>query len=78
MRGKRGGKHGGRDMIRGLVRQADADGDRVVTRAEFDRTVASHFAKMDSDGNGTVSAAERKAARLAMKQTRGERRGGGQ
>lgn len=74
-RGKRGGKHGSMHMIRGLVRQADADGDRIVTRAEFDRTVASHFARMDTDGNGTLTATERKAARTAL---RGERRGGGQ
>lgn len=82
MRGKRGGKQlgqkGSMHMIRGLIRQADADGDRIVTRAEFDRTVASHFARMDTDGNGTLTTTERKAARLAMKQTRGERRGGGQ
>ncbi|MCL4674115.1 MAG: hypothetical protein KJZ64_14545, partial [Sphingomonadaceae bacterium] len=61
-----------------LVRRADADGNRVVTRAEFDRAVASHFARMDTDGNGTVTATERQAARAAMKQMRGERRGGGQ
>lgn len=78
MRGKRGGRHGGMDMMRGLVRRADADGNRVVTRAEFDRAVASHFARMDTDGNGTVTATERQAARAAMKQMRGERRGGGQ
>lgn len=79
MRGKRGGKQlgqkGGQHMMRGLIRQADADGDRIVTRAEFDRTVATHFARMDADGNGTLTATERKAARTAL---RGERRGGGQ
>ena len=73
-RGMRGGKKGGMHMMKGLVRQADSDGDRVVTRAEFDRTVASHFAKMDSDGNGTVTAEERKAARAEF---RGARQGGG-
>lgn len=77
--GKRAGKHGGRDMMRGLVRQADTDGDRVVTRAEFDRTVAAHFAKMDADNNGTLTAEERKTARAAMRaEFRGARQGGGQ
>lgn len=74
-RGKRGGKMGGghRGMMHGLAGQADVNQDKIVTRAEFDTAVAAHFAKMDADGNGTVTAEERKTARAAM---RAERRGG--
>lgn len=80
--GKRGGHkmggRGGKAMWGGMIRQADANNDRSVTRAEFDRAVSAHFARMDADGNGTVTAAERQTARAAMKAQRQERRGGGQ
>lgn len=80
-RGKRGGKMGrgpGGGMHE-LARTADVNQDRIVTRAEFDTAVAAHFAQMDADGNGTVTVAERKAARAAhMGERRGERRSGGQ
>lgn len=74
MRGKRGGK-GGVHMMRGLVRQADANGDKAITRAEFDTAIAARFARMDADANGTVTAEEHRAARSAMQAAR---RGGGQ
>ncbi len=70
-RGMRGGhKAGGArgmKMWGGMVRQADANKDGAVTRAEFDSAVQAHFAKLDADGNGTVTAAERQASRAAAK-----------
>lgn len=67
--GHRGGRHG-KAMMHGLLRDADADGNHAVTRAEFDAAVARQFARIDTDGNGTASAAERKAAREAMRAQR--------
>lgn len=70
-RGMRGGHKagGGRGMKMwgGMVRQADTNKDGAVTRAEFDSAVQAHFAKLDTDGNGTVTAAERQASRAAAK-----------
>lgn len=78
--GKRGQRMGGRRdggmrMMHGMLRQADADGDRAVTRAEFDAALASHFARIDTDGNGAIGEAERKAAHAAMRERMAERRG---
>ena len=63
--GKRG-KHG-RGGSHMMLKMADANGDKTVTRAEFDSALAAHFAKADIDGNGSVSAEEHKAARQAMR-----------
>lgn len=43
--------------------RADRDGDGRLTRQEFQSVVAWRFQRLDSDGNGSVSAAERQAAR---------------
>lgn len=74
-RGMRGGHKaghkagGGRGMKMwgAVVRQADTNNDGAVTRAEFDSAVQAHFARLDTDGNGTVTAAERQASRAAAK-----------
>lgn len=57
-----------------MLRRADADDDKSITRAEFDAAAASHFAQLDTDKSGTVSAAERQAAHEAMKARMQERR----
>ena len=78
-RGKRGGNKMGRGgrgrmmMGMGMMRRADADGDRSITRAEFDAAVESHFATIDTDGDGAISATERQA-RAAMRERMQERR----
>lgn len=60
---------GARQMhARHMLRMADANNDRVVSRAEFDAMVDSHFAKVDTDGSGAITAAERKAAHETMRQ----------
>lgn len=70
--GRRGGKHGkrGGHGERGahmLLKMADQDGDKSVTRAEFDAGLAAHFAKVDSNGDGAISAEERETAHKAMR-----------
>ncbi len=77
-RGERG-KRGNRGKRGGMFLSADANGDQAISRAEFDAAVQARFAKLDSDGNGAISAEEReahKAERRAERQAkRGERRG---
>lgn len=47
-----------RAFMRGLARQADADGNRALSRAEVDANFAGRMADGDRDGSGTFSAAE--------------------
>jgi hypothetical protein len=65
-RGERGrafqGHRRGR-MGMALMAQADRDGDRMVSRAEFLEAAAQRFARMDANGDGSVTADERAAAR---------------
>ena len=58
--------------------RADTDGDGNLTRAEFLARAEQRFATMDADKNGTVTRAERRAARQAMRAEGGKRghRGG--
>lgn len=57
------GAHGGHD--RGGTMMADANGDGAVTRAEFDAASAQRFARMDSNGDGKLDAADRPQRRTA-------------
>lgn len=71
--GKRGpGGPGGHGMM--MLRAADTDGDKSITRAEFEAVAAKHFSRMDADGSGGVSAEERDAAHKAMRERMQERR----
>lgn len=63
--GHRDGKRGHR--MGGAMRMADTNKDGTITRAEFDAGVKTMFARTDTDGNGTVTAEERKAAHEAMR-----------
>ncbi|TNE33139.1 MAG: hypothetical protein EP350_04790 [Alphaproteobacteria bacterium] len=79
--GREHGEHGKRGdhrstMAMHMLKQADTDGDKAVTRAEFDAAVAKHFAEVDTDKSGTISPEERAAAHAAMKARMQERRGG--
>ena len=70
MRGGRGGHRGGMHMLR----MADTDGDKSVTRAEFDAALAAHFAKADANGDGAISAEERKTMHETMRAERKAKR----
>ena len=63
-RGKRG-KHG-----MAMLRQADTNGDKAISRAEFDAAMTARFQKMDADNNGSISQEERQAARAERKAAR--------
>ena len=57
-----------------MLRMADTDGDKSVTRAEFDAALAAHFAKADANGDGAISAEERKAMHETMRAERKAKR----
>lgn len=46
----------------GIVRSADADGDRQISRAEFSTAALTRFDRADSDSDGTISRDERRDA----------------
>lgn len=71
-RGERRGRDGAKGRRGGamrMLRRADANKDQMVTREEFDAAIEARFARIDTDASGTISAAEREAAKS-------ERRGG--
>ena len=67
--GDRAGKRGGER--RGAKRtQIDANGDMIVTRAEFGARALERFERADANSDGTVTAEERAAMREARKARR--------
>lgn len=71
---RRGGRRGGDRAMR-MLRRADTNQDQIVSKAEFDAAVEARFARVDSDGSGTITAEEREAAREARREgRRGQRR----
>ena len=69
LRGMRGGMG-----LHGPGRDADADSDGVITRAEFEAALLARFDTADADNDGTVTADERKAHRDAVREQWRERR----
>ena len=69
--GRRHGGRGGHGMK--MLQNADTNGDQAVTRDEFRAAFNANFTKADSNGDGSLSDAERQAMR---KQLRGDRHGG--
>lgn len=65
--GRRGGKRGHRGGGMHMMRYADANGDKTITRAEFDKAVAEQFAKTDTDGDGQVTTEEMQARHKEMR-----------
>src|SRR3546814_1013478 len=51
-------------------RTGDADGNGVLTRAEAQAHATDRFAKMDTNKDGKIDAADRQAARAAMQAKR--------
>jgi hypothetical protein len=61
--------HGrGRPMMRHMAMMADADGDRAISRDEFQKRALEHFDRADANHDGTISAAEREQAHAAMRE----------
>lgn len=69
--GKRG--HGHKHGFGFKGGKQDANGDGVITIEEFRAPMLAWFDKADADRNGVLTAAEREAARTAMRAERGER-----
>lgn len=70
MGGTKDGHHGKRGhdrMGQMMMRMADADKDGTVTKDEFVAAALKHFDQMDTNHDGTVTPAERKAAMAAMR-----------
>ena len=67
-RGQRTGRRGGRDggAMR-MLRRADTNYDEAVSREEFDAMIEARFARIDTDGSGTITKAERDAAKAAWR-----------
>ncbi len=72
MRGMRGGK-GGKFAGGGMMARADADGDGRLTLQEFQSHALERFDRADANNDGTVTAAERKAAHDARRAQMRER-----
>ena len=63
-----GGGMAGRPMMRHMAMMADADGDRAISRQEFEARALAHFDKADANKDGKISAAEREQAHAAMRE----------
>ncbi len=61
-KGHRGG--GGMKMLK----MADANGDKTITKAEMTAAVDAHFAKANTNKDGQISSAEHDAMRSAMRE----------
>jgi len=72
--GKRGGHHGMRgDHGMMMKADADADGDKAISQAEFQTAALARFDRLDANKDGQVTAEERQAQRTAWKAKRGQR-----
>ena len=56
-----------------MVGKVDANNDGVITKVEFQAPALARFDKMDTDRNGVLTAAERKAAWEAMRAQRAKK-----
>ncbi|MGH1457164.1 MAG: hypothetical protein ACRBDI_10315 [Alphaproteobacteria bacterium] len=58
---------GGGKMMEKMFDKGDANGDGIITKAEFLANAEERFNKMDGDGNGEVTKEEAKAHHDAMR-----------
>jgi len=73
--GRKGRKHAGKGRMHGgmaMLKMADTNNDNAIDWPEFEAAALKRFAKMDTNSDGQVTAAEREAARAAMKERRKE------
>ena len=71
---RRNARHGRRGM--GIMKMADANGDGAISLEEMRNAALARFDKVDTDGDGTISAAERQAVRDAHKAQRAAKQAG--
>ncbi|MEO1730649.1 MAG: hypothetical protein AAFR64_07915 [Pseudomonadota bacterium] len=79
-RGQHMGRRGGGAGPMRMLRRADTNNDQAISREEFDAMIEARFAKLDTDGSGAITEAEREAAKANRKGRhgrRGEREGVG-
>ena len=63
------GKHGGEGRMGGMMAgMADANGDKAISQQEFTAAALRRFDAVDTNKDGTISAAERQAARGMMRE----------
>lgn len=73
--GLKGRKHARKGRMHGgmaMMKRADTNNDNAIDWAEFEAAALKRFAKVDSDSDGQITAAEREAAHAAMKERRKE------
>ncbi|TGL21755.1 hypothetical protein EHQ46_07850 [Leptospira yanagawae] len=59
--------HGKKSMALGHFNKMDADGDKKVTKEEWQKFHDAHFLELDKDGDGSVSFDEMKEKHLEKK-----------
>ncbi|MGB5078818.1 MAG: calcium-binding protein [Sphingorhabdus sp.] len=62
-RGAHQGRHGGERGGMKMLEMADGNADMTVTKTEFRAAAEARFVKADTNGDGTISAEERKSQR---------------
>lgn len=72
-----GNRMGGRGHGMMMMRMADADSDQAVSQAEFAARALQHFDSADSNKDGSLTLAERRAAHQAMRAQMKDHRGHG-
>jgi len=67
-----GGRRDARGLrsLVGIVRSADADGDRQISQSEFSAAALARFDRADADGDGAITREDRKALREAFRAKR--------
>lgn len=66
---------GGGDV--GRWSRADSDGDKAISRAEFEAATLARFSRADANGDGTLTKEEARAARGVIRDRRGQARRAG-
>ncbi|MEL6485767.1 MAG: hypothetical protein AAFQ13_01295 [Pseudomonadota bacterium] len=66
-KGPQMGRGGPAKMGMMALRRADTNYDNAVSREEFDAMIEARFARVDTDGSGTITEAEREAAKSQIR-----------
>ena len=68
-----GVKRGHRGMA--MMRRADTNGDKMISRAEFEAAALARFNRVDANKDGKITKEERQAHRAEMRSKRNKRGG---